>query len=286
VASGVLKKPEGNAGPMRWALMAASIAVSLLPAGIFVAHVIDRFGNGIESKAKKKALTDWYRNQIANQLGIDPGRVTYRDLELAAQSNSTFRSMLDKVTKEEDLANRASLVGTALAIPVSPMPFVGGAAKVAAVSFPAMATQVGGTMAAGMLTKDELMVDDVSTMINEKRLAGQPITAGDVFTLRLAHDKPLQDSIKKQHGKRFHKMTPQQQEAVMHVMPEMAAAAEKEAYAVNNNIMTEQDLVVATGSPPSAGGFAPAGRGQQKPSFREQVDASRAAAGGMQLRPA
>jgi len=290
VAAGVVKKPQGNAGPLRWVLIGASVAVSLLPAGIFVSHFIDRFGNSVESKAKKKALTDWYRNQIGQQLGIDPGRVTYRDLELAAQSNSTFRSMLDKVTKEEDLSNRASMVGTALAVPFSALPFAGEAAKAAgkSVSMAAMGVQMGGTMAAGMITKDELLVDDVSTMINEKRVAGQQLTAHDVFTLRLAHNKELQDQIKKEHGKRFHKMTPEQQAAVMQLMPEMAATSEKEAYAVNQGIMSEQDLTVASAAPPAAGGFAAqAGNGrQQKGSFRAKIDAERAAGANMQMQPA
>lgn len=274
-------KPQ-IASKFKWGTMLLVLGVSIIPlVGPMIGHFIDRKSNGDEAKEKKEALTDWYRDQIALQMGIPASQVTYKDLELAAQSNPVFKQMIDKVTKEENLANRGSAVGAAIGTPLSLLPGAGMVTKLGEI-----AVVGGASVAAGTITKDELLVDDVATMINQKRVQGGQISASDVFMLRLAHDKNMQDQIKKQHGQRFHKMTPEQQATVMTMMPEMAAAAEKEAYAVNQGIMSEQDLTVSAGLPPSSGGFAGSSGRSPKKSFREQVDASRVNSQGLQMQPA
>jgi hypothetical protein len=268
-------KPQGQSNP-RWGLMAVGLAVSMIPiVGPGVMYFVERHRHSAQATDEKKSLTHWYRNQIAAQLGIDPREVKISDLELAARTNPTFKQMLDRVEKDQTRSNRASLVGAAVATPFSVMGAGGIAAK---------ATEVGLSVAAGgaasLIGKDDLLVDDVANHINRKRLAGQPIGPEDVFFLRLAHDKPLQDVLKKQNGAAFHKMAEAQQVAVMRTMPNgyYAHAAEL-AQAVNSGGMTEQDLVIAASKQQAATSWATrvGGSRAQQGSFVNQVSAQRAA---------
>lgn len=238
----VVKPTNGPSG--KWGLMAVALAVGFVPiVGPGVMHLVERFRHSEQAKDSKKDLAHWYRKQIAVQLGVPENKVSESDLELAARTNPTFKSMLDRVDKDEKLSNRASLIGAVVATPFS----IAGAGTIAA-----KATEIGVGMAAGtaatMLGKDYLLVDDVANHINQKRLAGHSINAEDVFYLRLAHDKPLQDVLRKQNGAAFHKMTTEQQEAVIRSMPDAyydyaAGLAQR----VNSGRMTEQELVVAAG---------------------------------------
>jgi hypothetical protein len=264
--------------------MAIGLAVSLIPVvGPGIMHLVDRHRHSEQAKDEKKALASWYRNQVAAQLGIRPEQVKLGDLELAAKTNPTFRAMLDRVEKEQTLSNRASLVGAAVATPFS----IVGAGTIAA-----KATEVGIGVAAGtavsLMGKDHLLVDDVATHVNQKRLTGEKVTAEDVFFLRLAHDKPLQDKLKTQNGTAFHKMTEAQQGAVLRALPnEYFNYADGLARSVNEGRMTEQDLVIAASAdetarlasaPPPGRWAARVGgaRAAQRGSFVEQVNASRA----------
>lgn len=279
----VVAKPQG-ASNFRWGLMAVAMAVSMIPViGPGIGHLVDRHRNSTQAKDEKKALTGWYRNQIAAQLGVRPESVKLDDLELAAKTNPTFRAMLDRVEKEQNRSNRASLVGAAVATPFS----VVGAGTLAA-----KATEVGVAVAAGtaasFMGKDYLLVDDVATHINQKRLTGEKVTAEDVFFLRLAHDKPLQDKLKAQNGTAFHKMTEAQQGSVLRGLPnEYFNYADGLARSVNEGRMTEQDLVIAASADETAriASAQPQGRwaarvggprAAQRGSFAEQVNASRA----------
>ena len=279
----VVAKPQG-ASNFRWGLMAVAMAVSMIPViGPGIGHLVDRHRNSTQAKDEKKALTGWYRNQIAAQLGVRPESVKLDDLELAAKTNPTFRAMLDRVEKEQNRSNRASLVGAAVATPFS----VVGAGTLAA-----KATEVGVAVAAGtaasFMGKDYLLVDDVATHINQKRLTGGKVTAEDVFFLRLAHDKPLQDKLKAQNGTAFHKMTEAQQGTVLRGLPnEYFNYADGLARSVNEGRMTEQDLVIAASADETArfASAQPQGRwaarvggprAAQRGSFVEQVNASRA----------
>ena len=248
----VVQKPQTQ-GKIRWGLMAATMAVSLIPlVGPSIAHfAFDRPKHRAEAQEAKKDLAHWYRKQIAAQLGIPAHQVKASDLELAAQSNPTFKAMLDKVEKQQSKDNRAALVGAAIATPLSVTPLnLFGAGAIAS-----KATEVGISMAAttavGLIGKEYLLVDDVATHINQKRLSGAMISAEDVFMLRLAHDKPLQDALKKQNGTALHKMTAEQQSAVLRSMPDgYYAYAANLARKVNLGElhpegMSEQDLVIA-----------------------------------------
>ena len=268
---------------MSWALIGASAVLAMIPLGLTlgmgpgIAHVVDRFRSNMDANKQKKALTDWYRHQIAGQLGIPADQVTYRDLDLAAQSNPTFKAMVEKVDRDESQENTASGIATftQYANPLSWfVPGAGGVTKAV--------TYIGATMSPMIFAKDKIFVDDVADHIHEKRTAGQALEVGDVFMLRLAHNEALQDDIEKRFGAKFQKMNPEQQQGVMMQMPEMMQAAQREAYAVNQGLISEQDLVVASANAPGqtvAAGMAPR---NTNGSFRAREEARRAQAAQMQ----
>jgi hypothetical protein len=247
--AGTSVKPKGKTGVVGWGLLAAGLAVGLVPfVGPGLGHIIDRNRIGMEARAEKKALAQWFAPQIAAQLGISPDQVGYRELEQAAQTNPTFAAIVNKVKTQQDRDNRASLVTAAVATPFA-MPGANLVAKAAE-----LPVTLGAGVAASMIGKNHLMVDDVATKINEKRVNGQPVTAEDVFMLNIAHDTAAQDQISKMNGKPLHKMPEAQQAAVMRSMPDMFAVAEKKAYALNSGLISEQDLVVQSGEEVNGGG--------------------------------
>jgi hypothetical protein len=275
--AGVAVKKHGSLGAWGWGLLAVTLAVSLIPVvGPGIGFLVDKHRINKEAKAEKKELAKWYAPQIAAQLGIRPEDVNVHDLELAAQNNPTFASMLDKVQRERTRQTRGSFVATAVATPLSMvMPGAGLATKI-----PEVALTMGASTVASNMGKDRLMVDDVASMINEKRTNGQQITAEDAFLMSIAHDKQMQDQIAKANGKPFHKMPEAEQQAVMRSMPDYYAVAQKKAYAVNQGLISEQDLVVQAGEDVKASGgfagkFAPKVKAE---SHVAQLQASRAAA--------
>ena len=260
-------------GAFGWTMLGASIALAFVPiVGGGLAHVVDRFRNGMEAKDEKKTLTNWYRYQIASVLNIPPDQVTYKDLELAAQINPTLGQMVDKIETEESKHNKASMIGGAFATFV---PVLGGGIKAGGIA-------MGATFTPYMFGGDHIVMDEVATHINEKRQNGEQIEMGDVFMLRLAHDRELQETISKQHGAKFHKMTPEQQQGVMMQMPEMMQAAQREAYALNQGLISEQDLVMATNAAPQASFANKVQPRAAQTSFRAREEARRAQAAQMQ----
>jgi hypothetical protein len=270
--SGVKHQAKGL-GKWGWALVAASMALAFIPvAGGALSHIVDRFRSSSEAKDKKKTLTKWYRNQIAAQLQIAPEKVTYKDLELAAQLNPTFGKMISKIEDEQSKENKSSLIGAGIATFV---PGIGGGFKGAGI-------MMGASMTPYLFGDKEMPIDEVANHINEKRQNGQPIEAGDIFMLRLAHDTELQEKIAKEHGARFQKMNGSQQQALMNTMPNMMQAAEREAYALNKGLISEQDLILATNTSPGKSFAASLQPKPDQASFRAREESRRRAAANLQ----
>jgi len=279
---------EKAAGWKNWkmvALTAAAFAAGMLGGvGMGASWAVDRYKNSVVTNDKKKVLADYYREQIATQLGIDPSQVNVNTLEMAARVNPMFANMLNKVKAESTNDNRSLIMGTALgAAAGSWVPGVGAISNAAAKATVHAAAQIGGAVAGGMaasfFNKDVLFTQDVAEHIDAKIKQGEPITSFDVMLLRIAQDEGMQAAIKKHGGKALHKMNEAEQRAVLATMPGFYDAAERDAEAVNQGRITQQDLLVVspgavqqqTNWAQRVGGRPRAARG----SFTQAVDASR-----------
>ena len=250
VASTAKPKPAGP-GAFGWGLRAGSIALAIaagfaattgvgMPLAVAAAGgsvATGRAANGIDAKNEKRALTNWYRHQIAGQLGIAADQVSTRDLDLAAQVNPALGKMVQKIDGDHSTNNMSDTIGGAL----SAVPGVGIVAGMGAPFVPHL-----------LNGNKNIVLDEVVTSINEKRQSGEQIEVGDVFMLRMAHDESLQKQIAEKHGARFQDMTPEQQQGVMMQMPEIMQASQREAYALNQGLISEQDLAMVTTEPASA----------------------------------
>jgi hypothetical protein len=272
------------------ALTVAALSVSLLgifggPIGwksIAASYGIDRYKNSLVTRDKKEVLADHYRAQIATQLGIDPSQVNVNTLEMAARVNPMFANMLNKVKAEQANENRALALGSVAGGMVGGIPGVGvfsGIVKEGtAETVKFMTGSIVGGMAASFFNKDVLFTQDVAEHIDAKIKQGEPITSFDVMLLRIAQDEGMQAAIKKHGGKALHKMNEAEQRAMLATMPDFHDAAERDAEAVNQGRITQQDLlVVSPGAVQQQTNWAQrvGGRRASSGSFTQAVDASR-----------
>lgn len=266
------------------ALTTAAFAAGMLGAfGMGASWAVDRYKNSVVARDKKQVLADYYRDQIATQLGIDPSRVNVNALEMAARVNPMFANMLSKVKTEQANENRSLMMGTALgAAAGSWIPGVGAISNTAAKATVHAAAQIGGAvtggMAASFFNKDVLFTQDVAEHIDAKVKQGEAITSFDVMLLRIAQDEKFQAAIKKQSNKPFHKMSEAEQRAVLTTMPDFYDAAERDAEAVNQGRITQQDLlVVSPGAVQQQASWAQRTGGPRaaRGSFTQAVEASR-----------
>ncbi len=272
-----------KAAGWNWKTMALTVAAFSVPfLGIFgigvgvgalaTSWAIDRYKNSIVTQNKKKVLVDYYREQIAAQLGIDPSQVNVNALEMAARVNPMFANMLNKVKAEHTKENFALGFGSIAGGTVGLIPGVGalsGLVKEGTAETVKMITgSVVGGMAASFFNKDVLFTQDVAEHIDAKVKQGEAITSFDVMLLRIAQDEKFQAAIKKQSNKPFHKMSEAEQRAVLATMPGFYDAAERDAEAVNQGRITQQDLLVV--SP---------GAVQQQTSWAQRTGGPRAARG-------
>lgn len=272
-----LEKAETTWGVRAWQV--AAFAATLIPViGLGATYFIDRYKNSVVADNKEKVLAKHYRSQIAAVVGIRPDQVTAKDLKLA-KGNAAIAQAANKVKEEQDSNNRSAafaLGGAAALSSFVPLPGAGTIAHtVSKLAVDATGAIAGGAVSS-MFDKDILHAHDMVVHLNDKQAAGQAITAEDIVMLRIAQDEHLQTALKKQNGKAFHKMTPEQQRQVMIDMPDMANAGAM-AQRINAGAMTIEDAMMRTsvqGSWASRVGGARAPRA----SFTSQVTASRAAA--------
>ena len=240
------------------ALMAGGMALSFFGGlGIGGSWTIERYKNRMVAADSKEVLAEYYRTQIATQLGINPKRVGVNELEMAAHSNKTIAQAIAKVSVDQNNANRANnfISGGAMALG-GWMPGLSGISHIVAHG----ATAVTGIAVASAFNKDVLHTQDVMEHLDAKKTSGAPITAGDIVTLRISQDEQMQTALKKQNGVAFHKMSPEQQRAVLIGMPDMRDA-EQIAANVNEGRIDVQDVLMMK---------------QQKPNWMQKVGGSRA----------
>ena len=229
------------------AMQVGALAVAFLGGfGIGGSLLIERHKNSVVAENKKEVIADYMRDVVAAQLGMNPAKVTVKDLE-RARANPAIRRMLEAVEREQSNEMRASVMAAGGALAVGGLvPGLSGLSYMAAHG----AGAVAGGMASTFFNKDVLSTLEVTQYIDDKRAQNQPITAGDVVLLRIAHNEPLQKELKKINGVAFHKMEPAAQQAVIRDMPGMADAAQLAA-AVNSGQKTAQDVIMAAAAKPS-----------------------------------
>lgn len=264
------------------ALFVATLVAGFIPlVGTSISYVVDRRRNRIVEKKQKEVLADYYRPQIAAQLGISPESVTIHDLELAAQVNPMIAGAIKKVTSEKKSANRAAAFSSVGASAVTLIPGVNGIANGLAKGAVHLGGAVVGGVASGIFDKDVLHVQDMVEHIDAKMAAGEAVTAQDIVLLRAAQDEKWQADFKKQNKQPFHKLDETSQAQVLTSMPDMLMGADKQAEALNRGLISPQNLVMA--GPESTSNFAAnvAGKSSQG-SFVSNETSRRAAAAQMQ----
>lgn len=205
------------------ALTAGAMLLASTGIGLAGSYVLDRLRNSHQAHVKKEVITDEFRNRIAAKFGIDPRKVTVRDLEQAAQSDGVLRQAKSKIDAEQSSANRAALLSNGAIFAAGGfLPGVGGVAKLA-VDGGAMVT---GGMVSGLFDKDVLQLTDALSHIDGKLRQGQGVTEYDLMLLRISQDDAWQKAFKKAHGYSFHKGTPEQQRIIMNNMHELPDFAE------------------------------------------------------------
>lgn len=263
------------------ALFVATLAVGFIPVvGAGISYVVDRRRNRIVEKKQKEVLADYYRPQIAAQLGISPESVNVRDLELAAQVNPMIKGAIDKVVKEKKSSNRAASFSSIGATAVGWLPFAGGITNGLAKGALHLGGAAAGGMASSMFDKDVLHVHDMVEHIDAKLAAGEAVTAYDIVLLRAAQDEKWQADFKKQNKQPFHKLPEEQQRQVIAGMPDMLMGADKQAEALNRGLISPQSLVMA--GPESTSNFAANVASRSQGSFVSNEVSRRAAAAQMQ----
>lgn len=248
---------HAKGGFVSTALFIGVFAAGFLGAGGMIgSYFIDRQRNAHIASRQKQVLADYYRVPVAATLGIDPNKITARDLQMAAQVNPQIANAIARVDREKDSQNRLSLMATggglaggAMLAGAGWLPGISGINNTLAHGVAHTVGSVGGSVAGmaanPLFDKPVLNTDDVMQHINEKRQKGEAVTSKDIFLLRIAQDEDLQMRIKKQTGGHaFHKMNEAQQQVVIQSMPELLAAAENDAQLLNSGRMDEAMLVM------------------------------------------
>lgn len=230
---------------------AGMVAGFLVPFGIGAAvmYGFDRMANRTKAHSEKKALADWYAPQVAKQLGIDPARVSVRDLELAASVNPAIAKVVENVEKEQSSANAmsgAAAVAGGIASTLIPVAPGAGLVGKAIPGVMAMAGGVGGSVAAGWLTSPDALKNPQVILENLEAMRdqGQPVAPIHTFMLRVAQNTELQRAIKQQAGTEYYNLSAEQQAMVMSAFPRVAAYAEKDARFLANGGQAQELMFI------------------------------------------
>ena len=266
------KRAKGN--PLWVGVSVVAGALCFLPifggaVGGIISHMGDRVANSGRAHDEIKLRADYYRNVVAQKLGMDPAKVGVKEFLTVARGDPTFGKVVKDIYDKRDNENRESaLINTGVAVAGAvPIPGLGGvahlaaeASKVAKVGAHAVDLlkpglgMLAGSKAASLFNKEKLVAQDVVERIDQCLLdaqqTGQPmkgaVTPQLVFLLRVAQDEAFAEEIKNQCGKPYQKLSPEQQVQVMQAYPALANAATSEAYAVSNAMLTPQDLAAKT----------------------------------------
>lgn len=261
-----VQRPKVGAGPVKWVLLAATVGLSFaLPViGSLIGYIPSRISNSLESNAEHDSIAKHFSEEIGMRIGKPPEAVTRDDLYEVAARDAGFNQLLQGVHEQKASADRGSLVGAGAGAVLHGVGMVVGS----------LAADVG---VSALFKKDELYVLDVSDHIEEKLAAGEPVTAEDVFMLRVAQNDELALRIEQENGKKFQKLDENKRAQIMQAMPGLFDAAQNDAAALNARTIKTQQLAVQT-APDQQKWAHRVGRQPRAANFRAQVEASRAQA--------
>ncbi len=207
------------------AFVAGFIPIPLLGAAAYFG--LESLANSKAAHSEKTAVAKWYAPQIAQQLGIDPKRVSASDLELAASVNPAIARVVEKVNQKQASANTTTALASAAGSLV-------GGSTIAAMAGK-MAMGMAGGAVGSWLTSPDVMKDPQLILENivKERTAGKQISPIETFMLRVSQKSDLQKAIKEATGKEYYNLSPQQHMALMQRFPRIAAFAEKDAVHLN-----------------------------------------------------
>lgn len=234
----VVSKPKRMGSFAETALRTGSIVASLLTlvpivgaVGMGISYAMDYAANGVKASNEKSAIAEWYRPQIARQLGIDPSRVTTRDLELAASVNPAIHRAVEKINETRNSANATTAMSAAAGGIASTV--IPGAGLMASVG--KMAVGMGGGVVGSWLTSPDVLKNPqvILEHVIEQRAAGREITPVETFMLRVSQRGELQKAIKEKTGREYYELSPQQHGILMQQFPRIAGFAEKDAAYLN-----------------------------------------------------
>ena len=223
---------------------------------------VDVVMSGVRHKKDMHDLSNTYRLEIAQELGMDPAEVNKKHLKDAAKTNPGLKEAMGVADF------------TRLSIPITGLSAALGAAALGVATggiglVPGLVLGGAGGMAASYVTEKVLrhMADknpdhgphqQVKTII-AAREAGQGVTAQDVFGVKVASDKELSKSIQKTYGKHYDDLSAQDKAHVLATQsPEIAQRSAFEAQLINEGARP-QGLLFAQGVQPVAApaSFAP-----------------------------
>lgn len=275
VAATSVQRPKPGAGPIKWAWMAGGIALAFaLPViGSIIGYVPNRIANKMDANAEHDSLATHFSGQIGKRLGKDPAKVTRADLYEVAAKDAGFAKLLQSSQQQKESADRSALVGAGAGA------ILHGSGAVKAI-VGSIAADIG---ASAIFGKDDLFVSDVGDHIDAKRAAGEPVTAEDVFMMRLAQNDTLVQAVFEKTGKKFHKLDDAKRAEIMQAMPALYEASQNDATLLNSGQLSSQELAVQT--PQQQGGWTQRVGGKQSKasSFRDQVEARRSQPSAPQL---
>jgi hypothetical protein len=287
MSSSAMKAARANWRPLVIATTAAGFAFGLIPGiGALFTHFMDRIKNGSDKGNEHDLRAQFYKNQIAATLRIDPAKVNARAFAKAAEINPALAKLYREPESKESNENRSSAMasaGAGIASAVIPIPGAGILAK-GAVSVGG--SVVGGTLSS-ILSGDKVVIQDLVESLDDTlertSAAGgdlkQVITPQMVFMMRVLQNDGLAETIRNQYGKVVNQMTPQELSVVMD-SPAYTALAQRaavEASSVAAGNMSVRDLAATV--PNLKAGFASnVARAGSGPSHVDALQAQRMAA--------
>lgn len=196
------------------------------------------------ARKKLEGLTDQFRDEIAKQFGIPPETVTNQTMMIAAKYHPGLQQAIQTIYLQKDshpLVNATGMGGMVAGMAggaglASMLAFtgplgwiVGGAASLGGMF---VGTSVGEHIGQHMFgVKDERNPMFHIEKIHEKRQHKKPISALDVFALRVSQNPKLQSAIKYQYNEDFFHMNESEQRGVMAESKGLAMACLQDARA-------------------------------------------------------
>lgn len=186
------------------------------------------------AQKRTRAIIDQHRDEIALQLGISESAVDVRALMLAAKDNIALRRAIASIEDEKGahpFVNIAGLLG-----------MVGGAAVGSLIPIPFVGTLVGGgagywigsSVAEKSIGPDQnknpmVQMDELRAKLAE----GKPLSAMDVFALRVSQNPALDANIISRFDTDFFSLSPQDKMYAMQMHGDLANQSARDAMLCN-----------------------------------------------------